>query len=534
MRTDNVFAALDKLEEASTSITAKFHVEKGQIDRLLSGVAALKSNRDAFTPTIAICGDRGVGKTTLLKFMTHDWAPEVLHLASDGAAKLVPTIVQLSPDEAYNVGNAAAHLEIQYLTRNEYFDGALWVIENLVGAGDDKIAQAVADARSSRSFEGLKRTCDAAHDMCGADRPEMRKALRKVADDCRNAEYLEKKFREYAAQGYRKICTSLAELRTEEGKRLMELAKSALVTVRVDKDKIPCALRFVDLPGFNAEALHHLSFAHQLSRKGADALIVCLSAENPTLDELSAKYLDLLIAQEPHSSSRAKVYYALTRSISPTDEKQDFQAAESVFQDLISVRNWVQPSPLRIFVVDALAGILHDLRAIPDLHVQARNLFGIDKEQDFKAIKKRWNGGRVGDDNASLKLILRKQMTYDWPKQNFAALKSAAAEITAKYRSLVESIKPEQSKWHKHKFNAIQNDAQIQFEACAGSIENQADHLHRTLRHQIIGHLSKTLGGKGGKPQVVETEAKRVAAEEPRQAAAALRRPEPVVEKKTA
>jgi hypothetical protein len=400
------------------------------------------------------------------------------------------------------------------------------VIENLVGAGDDKIAQAVADARASRSFESVKRACDTAHDMCGADRPEMRKALRKVADDCRNAEYLEKKFREFAAQGHRKICNSMAELRTEEGKRLMELAKSVLVTVRVDKDKIPCALRFVDVPGINAEVLHHLAFAHQLSRKGADALIVCLSADNPTLDELSAKYLDLLISQEPHSGARAKVYYALTRSISPTDEKQDFQAAESVFQDLISVRNWVQPSPLRIFVVDALAGILHDLRALPDLHVQARNLFGIDKEQDFKSIKKRWNGGRVGDDNASLKLILRKQMTYDWPKQNFAALKSAASELTAKYRAMVEAIRPEQSKWHKHKFNSIQSDAQVSFEACAASIENQADHLHKTLRHQIIGHLSKTLGAKG-KPTVVEEVKPRADETRP----ASPRRAEPVTEK---
>jgi hypothetical protein len=531
MRTDNIFAALDLLEEACSSITSKFHVEKSQVERLLAGISTLKGSRDAFAPTIAICGDRGVGKTTLLKYLTHDWAPEVLHLPTDGAAAGVPTILQLSPEETYNIGNPAAHLEIHYLTRNEYFDGALWVIENLAGHGEDKIVQGVADARSNRSFEALKRACDAAHDACGADRPEMRKSLRKIADDCRNGEYLEKKFREYAAQGYRRICNSIADLRTEEGKRLMEFAKSTLVTIRVDKDKIPCSLRIVDLPGCNSDSLHHLAFGYQLSRRGADAMVVCLSADNPTLDEISAKYLDMLVGQETHVAHRGKVFYVLTRAISPTDERQDAQAAESVFQDLVSVRNWIQPSPLRIFVTDALAGVLHDLRALPDLQVQARNLFGIDKEQDFKSIKKRWNAGRVGDDNASLKLILRKQLTYTWPKENFAAVKSAVAELTAKYKSIVESVKPEQSKWHKHKFNSIQSDAQTQFEACAASIENQADHLHKALRHEIIGHLSKTLAGGKAKPQVVEADAKPA-----RDAVGDLapRRVEPAPQKKTA
>ncbi len=498
MHFENLYAVLDTLNEQCDAVTSRFRVNKSQIEKLKSGVAAIQTNPGAFIPQFMICGEAGVGKTTLLKFMVNELSQDVLTLPSGGGAHTnVPTVVTFTPQASYAANSASHTFTINYMSRQEYFDGLLWVIENLVGNKKDKVMNAVRAARASGSFDDLKKACDAAHDACGSDTPELRKSLRKASDDCRDGDRMESQFRALAALHYRKDCHSLAALDVAGANHMSELVKSVSIDVAVQSDKIPCAFRVVDLPAPNVDAIHHLYYGYKLSRGNADATVAVLPANKLELSKIGERYFDALLGAEGNGAKAPMVFYALNKSISPDDDALDPQHAEKLLENLISTRNWTAPSSAhgagRIFMTDGLAGLLHELRAQPDLNAQAKMHFGVENDQVFKNIKRKWNSGRVGNDNAGLKGALHRLLTYEWPKSNFAALKSAASELSATFCSIIDNIKPDQSKRFEHKFNSINDDALQQFEDCTASIENQVDQLHRSLRQNIIETLSQAM-----------------------------------------
>jgi|GEM_PF-3368992 len=498
----NIFAHLDMLEEACERITDKFQVDKTQIEKLLTSVSILKKNKDAFIPQIAICGDHNVGKTTLVKFLFHDlWADIVKLPGGPASAMGAPTVIRFVPNDPGVYGQQKVQYETNYFTREEYIDAVLWTLENLIGEADKKTEQAVVEARGSRTLDDLRKACEAALEICGGDKPQLRKHFRVVSEDCKDTQKLEDAFAGLKAQNYNKVRDDITALQANEIDALSGLIKSVTIIVTVEPHAIPGPFQIIDLPGLNTDDVLSMHYAINFAQKHADAFVVCLSSISPNLDDATVRYLSRIIGRDSQSSSRARIVYALTQSISPNDDRQDTRFSETLLENLISTHHWAEPGLApngqrgqgSVFVVDALAGVMHDLRSAPDLQTLARDHLGVASDQDYKAIKKKWNSGRIGQDNANLKLSLLKFLTYTLPKENFQAVKSAAADLIAKYKSIVAGIKPEQSKWHLHSLNTLQHDARASFDNCASAVESQLDVLHRTLRHDIISKLNATL-----------------------------------------
>lgn len=508
MHAQNIISHIDMLEQACSQITDKFQVDQTKIGSLLTGIANLKRNHDAFVPQIAICGDHNVGKSTLTKFLFHELWPGLVELPA-GAKKSIdaPTVIRFTPAAASSLGQQRPTFETNYYTRDEYIDAVLWTLENLVDDPGAKIEQSVIEARASRSFEDIAKACDAALTISNGDKPAIRKHFRMVADDCRDAEKIEKTFQTLAAQNYVKARDNFAALQSKDIDPLSGFVKSVTIGVTVDASAIPSAFQVVDLPGLNTDAVLSMHYAIDMAQRNADAFVVCLSSAEPNLDDATVRYLSKLIGRDGRKSSRARVIYALNKSISAADDRDDSRFSETLLENLITTHHWAEPglalssngASNNIFVVDGLAGVMHDLRAASDLNTLARDHLGVATDQEYKAIKKKWNSGRIGQDNAQLKLTLMKFVTYTLPKENFQAIKAAAMDLNSKYKSIVAGINPEQSKWHIHSLNTLQLDARERFDECTSSIEAQVDVLHRTLRQDIIGKLTSTL--TVGKPE---------------------------------
>jgi len=488
----NVFKHLDMLEDACAKITDKFQVERGQIEKLLTSVSILKKNQDAFIPQIAICGDHNVGKTTLAKFLFHDLWPDMVQLpGSDTASMGAPTVIRFVPGEPGAHTQQRAQFATNYFTREEYIDAVLWTLENLIDQPGKKTEQAIVEARASRSLDDIRKACEAALNDLGGDKSTLRKHFRLVADDCRETQKIEDAFSSLKAQNHVKQRMDIAELQAKETDVYGSLVKSVTITVSVEPNMIPCAFQVVDLPGLNTDQVLSMHYAVNFAQKHADAFVVCLSSAEPNLDDATVRYLSKIIGRDSQSSSRA----------SAAGDGQDARFSETVLENLISTHHWAEPGlssvaqsgASNIFVIDPLAGVMHDLRSASNLNSIAHDHLGVADDHAYKAIKKKWNSGRVGQDNTSLKLQLLKFITYQLPKENFQAVKSASIDLIAKYKSIVASIKPEQSKWHMHSLNTLQHDARTRFDDCTSSVEGQLDILHRTLRHDIISKLNATL-----------------------------------------
>ena len=507
MHAQNIISHMDLLEQACSQITDKFQVDQGQIAALLNGVDNLKKNHDAFIPQIAICGDHNVGKSTMTKFLFHELWPELVELPS-GTDKSIeaPTVIRFTPAAASTLGQRRTTFETNYYSREEYIDAVLWTLENLVDHPDKKTEQAIIEARASRRFEDIAKACDAALAVSGGDKPSIRKHFRMVAEDCRDPQKVENTFKNLAAQSFVKTRDNIAAFRAKDADPLSGFIKSVTINVTVDAATLPSPFQVVDLPGLNTDAVLSMHYAMNMAQKHADAFIVCLSSAEPGLDDATVRYFSKLIGRDSRKSSRARVLYALTKSVSTSEDREDTRFSETLLENLIATHHWAEPglalssdgASNNIFVVDGLAGVMHDLRATSDLNNVARKHLGVANDQEYKAIKKKWNAGRVGQDNSQLKLTLMKFVTYTLPKENFVAVKSAAMDLIAKYKSIVAGVNPEQSKWHIHSLNTLQLDARERFNDCTAAIEAQVDVLQRTLRHDIISKLTATLAiGKG-------------------------------------
>jgi len=502
----NIFSHLNMLEDACAKITDKFQVEKGQIEKLLTSISILKQNQDAFIPQIAICGDHNAGKTTLVKFLFHDLWPDIVQLpGSQDASMGAPTVIRFVPGEPGVHATQRVQYDSNYFTREEYVDAVLWTLENLIDQPHKKTDQAIVEARASRSMDDIRKACEAALGALGGDKATLRKHFRHIADDCRETQKIEDAFSSLKAQNYTKQRMDIAELHSNDVDAFASLIKSVTITVSVEPNTIPCAFQVVDLPGLNTDEVLSMHYAINFAQKHADAFVVCLSSTEPNLDDATVRYLSKIIGRDSQSSSRARVIYALTHSVSTEGDLQDARFSETVLENLISTHHWAEPglasvaqnASNNIFVIDALAGVMHDLRSLSNLNAIAHDHLGVANDHDYKAIKKKWNSGRVGQDNASFKVQLLKFITYALPKENFQAVKSASIDLIAKYKSIVASIKPEQSKWHMHSLNTLQHDARMRFDDCTSSVEGQLDVLHRTLRHDIISKLNATLAVGG-------------------------------------
>ncbi len=507
MQTSSIVSQLGGLEDACAKLTEKFQIDTVQVDKLLSGVQNLKKSQDAFIPQIAFCGDAGAGKTTLVKHLFHDLWPDIVKLPGGPTGSIpAPMVIRFEPKDPGGNGAGAAQYQTNYFTREEYVDTVLWTLDNLLDEADAKTQQAIVEANASRTFEDIRKACEAALAVAGGDRPALRKHFRLVEEDCRDAQKLEDAFASLKQQNYVKRRNDAASLRPGEIDPLNGLVKAVTVAAPVEADAIPCAFQIIDLPGFRSDGVLALHYGTNYAQRYADAFVACISSADQSMDEEGVRYFSKLIGRDSFSSSRARVIYALTKALSPNDEKSDVRFSETLLENLISTHHWTEPgfSPggqqgvASVFVVDGLAGVLHSMRSASDLGKTAREHLGLASDGEYKAIKKRWNSGRAGQDNQALKLAILKFVTYTMPKENFQAVKSAANDLVAKYKGIVAGIKPEQSTWHAHALAGLQHDARARFDECAASVEGQLDVLHRTLRHDIIAKLNATLAVGNG------------------------------------
>ncbi len=531
MQTASIIAQLGGLEDACGKLCEKFQIDGGPIDKLLAGVANLKKNQDAFIPQIAFCGDQGAGKTTLIKHLFFELWPEIVKLPGGPTGSIpAPMVIRFEPKDPGAHGSTAAQYQTNYFTREEYVDTVLWTLDNLLDEADAKAQQAIVEANASRTLEDIRKACEAALAVAGGDKPALRKHFRLIEEDCRDPQKLEDAFASLKQQNYVKRRNDAASLRGADIDPLSGLVKAVTITAPVEANAIPCPFQVIDLPGFRSDGVLALHYGTNYAQRYADAFVACIASADQSMDEEGVRYFSKLIGRDSFSSSRARVIYALTKAIAPNDDKSDVRFSETLLENLISTHHWTepgfspsgQPGVANVFVVDGLAGVLHSMRSASDLSKTARENLGLASDGEYKSIKKRWNSGRVGQDNQTLKLAILKFLTYTMPKENFHAVKSAANDLVAKYKSIVAGVKPEQSSSHAHALAGLQQDARARFDECAASVESQLDVLHRTLRHDIIAKLNATLAvGNGGDVSADALQPAPAAAEPVRPAAAA-------------
>ena len=177
---ENLFSVLTSLDQQTESISSRFHINKARLEKLRASFASADANRDAFLPQFVICGEENAGKTTLLKFIVNELSTDVLSLPSSAELHTnVPTVVTFTPQSAHISESSSHAYSIHYLTRDEYIEGALWAIENIVQSTKDDVQRTLRAAREQRTFDALKKACDAACDACGNDLLGVRKSLQK-------------------------------------------------------------------------------------------------------------------------------------------------------------------------------------------------------------------------------------------------------------------------------------------------------------------------------------------------------------------